>query len=71
MLIKCIKGKNAKKLYLENQMMLDCLSPTNVLTFFILFYFTLFFFSVSLLASLPGDKLTKIVDCLEVVSTTF
>lgn len=39
MMIKCIKGINAKKLYLENQMMLDCLSPTNVLTYFILFYF--------------------------------
>jgi len=34
-------------------------------------YFIYFYFSVSLLASLPGDKLTKIVDCLEVVSKTF
>lgn len=33
-------------------------------TFFIFFYF-----SVSLLANLPEDKLTKIVDCLEVVRT--
>lgn len=34
---------------------------------FHLFHF-LFDFSVSLLTNLPEDKLTKIVDCLEVVS---